>query len=123
MRFAEADTPGGLAIRSCAPGTIAVGDTLYHASLIVSPQGVIPDWPPREAAALTAEHLGAALALGPEILLLGTGLTQVFPDPALYAPLLPRQVGLEIMDTAAACRTYNILMSEGRQVVAALIML
>jgi uncharacterized protein len=57
----------------------------------------------------------------PEIVLLGTGATFVFPDPARLAPLRDARVGVEVMDTAAACRTYNILLAEGRNVVAALI--
>ena len=61
------------------------------------------------------------LATSPEIVLLGTGATQRFPHPKLTAPLLRARVGLEVMDTRAACRTYNILVAEGRSVTAALI--
>jgi len=123
MKFTEAGTSGGLLIRAYAPGRIQVGDTVYRSSLIVTPRQVLPDWPPASVAALNADHLATVSALTPEILLLGTGPTQVFPDPALYAALLTRRIGLEIMDTRAACRTYNILMAEDRWVVAALIMI
>jgi len=61
------------------------------------------------------------LALRPEVLLIGTGPRQVFPDRALLAPLHAARVGFEVMDTAAACRTYNVLVGEGREVAAALI--
>ena len=62
-------------------------------------------------------------AHGAEIIIVGTGATQVFPSPDVLAPLVTHGVGFEIMDTRAACRTYNILMAEGRNVVAALIMI
>lgn len=68
---------------------------------------------------LTDAHMAPILAFDPEIVLFGTGSRQRFPDPAAFAPLAQAQVGFEIMDTAAACRTFNILVAEGRRVVAA----
>ena len=71
---------------------------------------------------MTLKHLDALIAIEPEtrIIVLGTGETQVFPDPALYFAVIGRGIGFEVMDTGAACRTYNILISEGRRVVAGL---
>ena len=77
----------------------------------------------KEFAELEATHFLTVEALEPEIVLLGTGQNQHFPHPRLTSPLLNRGVGVEIMDTAAACRTYNIIMAEGRRVVAALLMI
>jgi uncharacterized protein len=123
MKFTEAGGTAGLTIRAYEQGCIRVGDLDYKRSLIVTPERVLPDWPPQSIKAIRAEHLKPILALDPEIVVLGTGPAQAFPDPELSASVLGQRVGLEIMDTGAACRTYNILMSEGRRVVAALIML
>jgi uncharacterized protein len=71
-------------------------------------------------AELAAEHLERAIALEPEVILLGTGARQHFPAPALLRAMLARGIGLEVMDTAAACRTFNVLASEYRRVVAVL---
>jgi uncharacterized protein len=106
-----------------APGFIQVGDTVYHSSILLGPQQIVPNWPPICVAELTEAHLNQALALDPDVLLLGTGATQVFPDPVLYASLIARRIGVEVMNTPAACRTYNILVAEGRSVVAALMMI
>jgi uncharacterized protein len=123
MKFALDDIPGQRLITGYTPGRIRVGTTDYTRSLAVSPRQVMPDWGPDRAADLTGDHLDALLALEPEVLILGTGRRQAFPDPALYYAVIERQIGFEVMDTAAACRTYNILLGEGRRVVAALIML
>lgn len=90
-------------------------------SLILSPAQLIRDWAPRHIHELLAEHLEAIAELQPEVVLLGTGEHLDFPATEVLAVLHNRQVGVEIMDTAAACRTYNILMAEGRKVAAGLI--
>ena len=90
-------------------------------SLVVMPTRLLPAWPVLDFAELNAAHFNALLELAPEMVLLGTGLRQRFPHPALYAALTEARIGLDVMDTGAACRTYNILAAEGRQVAAALI--
>ena len=110
-------------IRAYAPGRINVSDELLTRSFIVAPDQVIADWPPQRFEELTAAHLDAALALEPEILIIGTGATQRFLPGELLAKLAAKGIGLETMDTAAACRTYNILLSEDRKVVAAILMI
>jgi uncharacterized protein len=82
----------------------------------------VPGWGPACAEDLAAEHLEAILDLDPQVIILGTGGTQVFPDQRVYLPALQLGLGVEVMDTGAACRTYNILASEGRKVAAGLIM-
>jgi uncharacterized protein len=82
----------------------------------------MPDWATASIESLSMELLEAALAMEPLILLLGTGTRQVFPSAELMSQVQQRGIGLEIMDTAAACRTYNILAGENRKVVAALIL-
>jgi len=110
-------------IRAYAPGRINVSETLLTRSFILAADRVVEDWPPQRFEELKAEHLEAALALEPEILIIGTGAAQRFLAPELMAALSRAGMGLEVMDTAAACRTYNVLLSEDRKVVAALFMI
>ncbi|MBK1717968.1 Mth938-like domain-containing protein [Thiocystis violacea] len=120
MRFSEADNSGGHLIDGYGSEGLLIDGRRYRRGLILTPTRIIEDWGPTQAADLTAAHLEEVLALAPQILVLGTGARQVFPDPALYARLMQARIGIEIMDTGAACRTYNILMSEGRRVAAGL---
>ncbi|MBI5462432.1 MAG: Mth938-like domain-containing protein [Gammaproteobacteria bacterium] len=123
MRFAEDISDVQFLIRAYAPGQVTVNaDVLTH-SLIVSAERLIRDWPPQCFEELSAAHLHTAATLQPEILLLGTGARLRFPHPSLLAGLHSQGIGIETMDTAAACRTYNILVSEGRRVAAALLMI
>lgn len=115
------DEGDGNRIRAHAPGRVVVNDRTYTRSLIVMPDRIIVDWPPRCFEELQAEHLEFVAAQGPEIVLLGTGARLRFPEPCLAALLAGRGVGFEVMDTAAACRTYNILMADGRRVAAAIL--
>jgi uncharacterized protein len=101
---------------------VTIADVEYRRSLLVSADRLVPDWPVDSAAALDRQSLDAALALEPEILLLGTGRRLRFPEPALYASVAAGGTGFEVMDTAAACRTFNVLLAEDRQVVAALVL-
>jgi uncharacterized protein len=102
-------------------GYVAVNGARHSASLVVSGDRLITDWPARALEDLMPDHLAAIVELKPEIVLLGTGAAFRFPEPALLAPLYKAGIGVEVMDTPAACRTYNILLGEGRNVVAALI--
>jgi uncharacterized protein len=102
-------------------GYVAVNGARHSESLVVSGDRLVTDWPARALEDLKPDHLAAIIELRPEIVLLGTGATFQFPEPALLAPLYKAGIGVEVMDTPAACRTYNILLGEGRNVVAALI--
>jgi uncharacterized protein len=99
---------------------VLVNGVAHHRSLIVLPDEVVMDWA-EGLAQLSAAHFEAVLMRAPEIVLLGTGRRQRFPSPALYKGLIAARIGVEIMNTAAACRTYNILAGEGRRVAAALL--
>ena len=90
-------------------------------SVVVLPDRLLPDWPPRAFDELAPEHFAALEGLGCEIVLLGTGAQQRFPRPEILLPLLRAGIGVEVMDLQAACRTYNILMAEQRKVAAALL--
>ena len=103
-----------------ADGTGAlVNERRLERSFIVSPTQLLEDWPPASLEALQPADLEPALALQPAVLLLGTGATLRFPAPAVLAACLTRGIGIEAMDNAAAARTFNVLASEGRKVVAA----
>jgi uncharacterized protein len=108
-------------IRAYKPGAITVNDKTYTKSLIISAHDLILDWPPQSLAELHAEDLNKILALKPEIVILGTGKRFTLPPQAQLAPLYQARLGVECMDTGAACRTYTALMSEGRRVIAALL--
>jgi uncharacterized protein len=110
-------------IKSYGPGWINVNDQELRRSTIVSPNQLVTDWPPQTFVDLEEVHFEALLPLELEIVLLGTGNRQRFPHPALTRVLLGRGVGVEVMDTSAACRTYNVIMLEGRRVAAALLLM
>jgi uncharacterized protein len=107
-------------ITGTGDGYVSVNGTRYEHSIVVTPDHVAP-WPVAETATLAAGHIAALLEHTPEITLLGTGARLTFPSAAVLRPLIEARIGYEIMDTGAACRTYAILMAEGRRVVAALI--
>lgn len=96
--------------------------TLTH-SAVISPRQLVDDWAAHDPADIKSEQLAPILALKPEIVLFGTGARLRWPPAATIAALHDLGIGVEVMDTAAACRTYNILMLEGRRVAAALLMI
>jgi uncharacterized protein len=102
-------------------GYVAVNHRKYEENLIVLPESLAPGWSTATVATLAAEDMDKLLALGAEIVLLGTGNRLRFPSGALLRPFAPAGIGLEVMDLQAACRTYNILAAEGRKVAAALL--
>ena len=102
-------------------GYVAVNGVRYETSLIVMPDRITEDWKVLDLEALDQQDIEALVALQPELVLLGTGDALRFPDPRLLANLTHAGIGAEVMDTRAACRTYNILAEEGRNVAAALI--
>ena len=108
-------------VTAYGPGWIEINARRHQRPVLVRPEGEVLDWVPPGFEALAPEHFETILALGPEVVLLGTGPAQRFPHPRLIATLTSRGIGVESMDTGAACRTYNILMVEGRKVLAALI--
>ena len=103
------------------PGWVRVGDTEYRENIVVLPDAVVPDWAPNGFAQLGEADFASLLSYNPEMVLLGTGSKQVFPHPRLLKSLSAARIGVEVMDTPAACRTFNILAAEDRRVAAALI--
>jgi uncharacterized protein len=103
-------------------GYVDVNGTRHHVNVVVAADAVTPGWFAGTLQALRPEHLAPLVEGRPEIVLLGTGAAFRFPHPSVLAPLYQAGIGVEVMDTRAACRTYNILLAEGRRVVAALIL-
>lgn len=123
MKFILDNAGGGYIIQRYEAGQIVIDQAVYEESLILLPNRVITDWSPSAVPELKAEDFSRLADLEPEIVILGTGARQQFPHPSLTQPLMEKRIGLEVMDTPAACRTYNILMAEGRRVAAALFMI
>lgn len=109
-------------IHGYKPGQIQINQETYTESLILSQDTLILNWGPKSIAALTKEQVQRAADLKPTILLIGTGEKLTFPPIEVYGGLINQGIGVEIMDTSAACRTFTILTAENRQVVAALIL-
>lgn len=118
------DAPGEQenTIRSYGPGVIKINDQEYHGSVIVSANTIIK-WPPVNLADLNEAHIETLVNLDPELVIIGTGARASQLTAAFIRPLVEAGTGYELMDTASACRTYNVLLSESRKVVAGLLMI
>lgn len=116
------DLPLGLnLVTAVTADHIEINSQPHRRSLLLMPQRILADWRPQSFSELAAIDFQPILELDCEILLLGTGSRQQFPSSELLRELIAAQIGIEIMDTAAACRTFNILVNEGRKVIAALL--
>jgi len=109
-------------LRAADGETVRVNERRLTASFVLSPDRLVEGWPVRDVKAMAPEDLDAVLALEPEVILLGSGATQVFPPAAVLAHCLRRGVGMETMTNAAAARTFNVLAGEGRRVVVAFVL-
>jgi uncharacterized protein len=116
----DLESQAGHVIRGLSTGEITIGTDVFRSPVIVSAERIIADWSPPPVHALTLADFDRLLELDPEVILVGTGAEQRFLSAALMAAILDRGIGIEVMTTAAACRTYNVLASEYRRVVAAL---
>lgn len=110
-----------LLVRSVSQGSIGIGDSDYSNSLILLPDAMDSCWEISDSTQLTADHAAALLIHEPELVILGTGARLAFPRQEFNYTLMRNGVGCEVMDTRAACRTYNILASEDRRVLGAFI--
>ncbi len=109
-------------ISSYDKGRIVVNTYVLKNSFVITPQHLITDWPPQGLSDLRPGSLEVIIELAPEVILIGSEEGQRPLPVALLEPLVNRGIGVEIMNTGAACRTYNILTSEGRYVAAALLL-
>jgi uncharacterized protein len=121
MKFTLDSSSASNLIRSYSATTIRVGDQELHGSCIVTADQFV-SWEPASFAELRTEHLEKIFAMAPEVVLLGTGVTQRFAPPEIRTAFAARKIGLEAMDLGAACRTFNILAQEERKVAAALLL-
>ena len=121
MKISLEKTEGLLRFTGYGEGWVEVNGARHEGALAVAGDRLVPGWTAGGLESLRAEEVAALVGLGPELVLVGTGTTFRFPAPALLAPLHEARIGVESMDTRAACRTYNILLAEGRRVVAALV--
>ena len=122
MKFQPETLTGVNTVSRQEPGRVWVGSQGFEASLLLPWTGPVLAWPVAAFEELTAAHFQQVLGLRPEIVIFGSGLRLRFPAPALLRSLIEQGIGVETMDTAAACRTYNVLVSESRSVVAALLL-
>ncbi|MEO5882449.1 MAG: Mth938-like domain-containing protein [Caldimonas sp.] len=112
---------GQNAIARHGPDGVVVGGAQFTESVVVPWQGPVRSWKAASLEELTVAHFALLVSLAPELVIFGSGPRIRFPAPALLRPLIEARIGVETMDTAAACRTYNVLVAEGRSVIAALI--
>lgn len=122
MRFTQDLSSNVNVIRGYGRGELRINDQVFHQSLIVSPSDIRPEPSLTDIAGLNNEHLEHLLEFKPELVLLGTGHRQVFPHAAVGTQFLAAGIGVEVMDTGAACRTFNVLVGEQRRVVALLLL-
>jgi uncharacterized protein len=120
VKFDLSGAPGLNTFTGYGDGYVLVNGERHASSVIVLAERVEP-WPVARYDALTEAHFAQLAALGAELVLLGTGSSLRFPDPRLTQALARARVGFEVMDTQAACRTFNILVAEERKVAAALL--
>ena len=121
MKLQLVQNEGRNAITAYGEGYVSVNAIRYSSNLVVLPDRLLPDWTQASFTTLNVTDFKLLASLDAEIFLLGTGNQLRFPRPELLRPLIQAQKGLEVMDIQAACRTYNVLVSEGRKVAAGLI--
>jgi uncharacterized protein len=120
VQFSREESASNL-VRAWEPGRIRIGERWLTGNFIVSAETIVSDWALQDPGRVTVEDLEPALALEPELVIVGAGFDLVRPDLELMQELAGFAVGLEYMQTPAACRTYNVLVHEGRRVAAAMI--
>ncbi|HZP66185.1 MAG TPA: MTH938/NDUFAF3 family protein [Rudaea sp.] len=118
MQLTEHRHERELFLRHADADYVTVVDRRFDHSIVVGVDGVIEDFAPRTVAELDGAAIARVLSLEPAVVLLGTGARAVFPPAAIAAEFLKRGIGIETMDNAAAARTFNVLVAEGRRVVA-----
>ena len=118
----DLEKSGGIVIRSFSAGKLHVNDQIIEHHVMLTADEIISEWSPVSIEDLSIADFAPALERDPEVILFGTGSTQRFPDTGLITEIMRQGIGFETMDTAAACRTFNVLASEYRRVVAALLL-
>jgi uncharacterized protein len=117
----EPENRSALSIVSFSAGEIRLNDQVLTGPVILSSEKIVGEWAPPPFSELSIADFEQVLDQDPEVIIFGTGVKQRFPDGALATAILRQGIGFEVMDTAAACRTFNVLVSEYRKVIAALL--
>ncbi len=120
MKF-QREAASEYAITAYTAGSVTVGGIEHRQSVRLSHREAAAPWPVAAFAEISSEAIAQATNVGAEIVLIGTGRSLRFPKPDALRPLIEARIGYEVMDTSAACRTYNVLLGEGRQVAALLL--
>ena len=121
MKFHLSQADGNF-FTAYGPGYVEINRIRHETNLIVLPDRIVAPWAPDGFPALAREQFDELLQMKPEVVLLGTGAAIRFPHAWLTAGLSAARIGVDVMDTRAACRTFNVLVAEGRQVAAALLL-
>ena len=121
MQFIKDSSENAYLITGIDTGAIRVNEDVVTTSVVIS-ASTMEDWPVNDVSEITDEHWSAVLNTQPQIILLGTGSKLIFPEPHQLKAAYDRKIGVEVMDTEAACRTFNLLVHESRKVTAALIL-
>ncbi|AEG31489.1 Mth938-like domain-containing protein [Thiomicrospira cyclica] len=122
MKFTEHLNPGVNLIRSYEPNCVSVNQQQLCQSCVISQHHLLSDWPVTQLSDLDESAMQMLIELKPEVLILGTGEQQIFPSASVMQFFIQQGISLEVMSNDAACRTYNILTTEDREVVIALVM-
>lgn len=122
MEFAEDHAAAEFIIHSCSAEGVRVNGQDLTESFMLLPGRPVQTWPAVAGESLKPEHFSTVIEHQPELVVLGTGANLRLPDPEIYGALLSRKIGLEAMTTTAACRTYNLLAQDGRNVAACLVL-
>ncbi len=122
MKFTEHRDSNVYAVKRYEPGEVKINDQVVNQSCFLNQKELVREWSCNHISKLEERHLDQLMSLNPEVIILGTGEQQVFPEPRLFAHCARKGIGLEVMNNVAACRTYNVLTTEDREVVLALIM-
>ena len=112
------ETPTAVTVKSVAPGRIHIGDASYDRAIALTVDAVFESWPDKAVRDLDPSDFSELIELGPELIVLGTGESSIFPPRELVFAMARLGIGLEVMDTGAAARTFNVLAAEGREVAA-----
>lgn len=120
MKFSEEHEDQQFVITGYNKDSVQINETDFQHGLIITADYFNPDWQPQAFTDLQPQHLDALFEAQPEIILLGTGVKQIVPKKSVYLRLIRSSIGFELMNTQAACRTFNILTADNRKVAAAL---
>lgn len=123
MKLTQENTGDANRIRRYDAGSVTVNQTVLTRTLLLTPEWMDEHWGPETVTDLTGAHVESMIAHDPELIIIGTGRHQHFPDRSIMGRAIQAGVGVEVMNTEAACRTYNVLASEQRRVLAALFMI